>query len=624
VSRGEGFATSVRDLRVELLDGSDIVDEVGFDVAEGELLALVGESGCGKTATAMACLGYARPGSRIARGQVIVGGVDLISLSSSALRRVRGKSVSYVPQDPSTALNPSFRIGDQVMEMFRIHGATDTAAEGQLTELLQAVGLPSERGFVRRYPHQLSGGQQQRVVIMMAIACRPRLIVLDEPTTGLDVTTQAQVLAVINELRQHQRLSMLYVTHDLGVVAQLADRIAVMYCGRIVEIARREDLFRQPRHPYTQGLLEAAPTRLKDRLRLKGIPGMAAAPGERPSGCFFAPRCAHATNPCLTEFPPTEELGAGHTIRCYNWRSTLERPGRVTAPLGQEVVHGDLAPGALLAVNELVASYPGDDTGGQTTSRPALAGISLLLGRRETLAIVGESGSGKTTLARCIVGLHRPVSGTIIFQGAELPGRAVERSRDLRRRIQLVFQNPDASLNPRQSVAQIIERPLRLFIPSDRASRRARSVELLELVRLPVSALNRFPSDLSGGEKQRVAIARALAPRPELIICDEITSALDVSVQAAIIDLLMDLRLRLETSFLYISHDLAVVRSIADRVLVLQHGVVCEEGDAEAIFRSPTHPYTSALLDAVPEIPDFSSANSAGIPSPSPQASQGL
>lgn len=600
----EPRAVSVRRLRVELLDGSDIVDEVSFEVAEGEVLALVGESGCGKTATALSCLGYARPGSRIVQGEVLLGGVDLLSLSASALRHVRGRKVSYVPQDPSTALNPSYRIGEQVIEMFRIHNLHDGRSEERLSELLRAVGLPTDKTFVRRYPHQLSGGQQQRVVIMMAIACRPRLIVLDEPTTGLDVTTQAQVLGLIDRLRHNERLSMLYVTHDLGVVAQLADRIAVMYCGRIVEIASRERLFREPRHPYTHGLLEAAPTRLRMRRRLKGISGVAPSPGERPPGCFFAPRCAYKTEVCATAFPPAERVVSGHEIRCYNWQETVNRSLRV-APEVDEEVGGVDADDPPLVVNELVATYADSNSTTQARSQSVLTEVSFSVGRRQTLAIVGESGSGKTTLARCVVGLHRPVSGTITFHGAELAGRAVDRSREIRRRIQIVFQNPDASLNPRQSIAQILERPLKLFVSSNQSERRARSLELLELVRLPVSMLNRFPVDLSGGEKQRVAIARALAPEPELIICDEITSALDVSVQAAIIDLLLDLRMRLDTSFLFISHDLAVVRSIADRVLVLHHGMVREEGPAENIFQRPADSYTRALLDAVPEIPDF-------------------
>jgi peptide/nickel transport system ATP-binding protein len=595
-------AISIRDLRVELLSGMDVVDEVSFDVGEGEVLALVGESGCGKTATALACLGYARPGTKIAAGEVLVDGINLHGLPSPQLRRLRGSRVSYVPQDPSTALNPGFRIGDQVEEMLRVHRPNEQNLERRAAELFEAVELSGDTVFRRRYPHELSGGQQQRVVIAMAIACEPRLIVLDEPTTGLDVTTQARVLKVIDELRSTHHLSVLYVTHDLAVVAQLADRVAVMYSGRLVEAATREELFAHPRHPYTRRLLAAIPGTLDRRLRLKGIAGTAPPPGERPHGCSFAPRCEFATDISRQEFPPVEEIAPGHLVRCHNWKGVAKL---YQTPVSAEAVTYDEAAGKtpVLAVSKLVASYSSRGLRPAETIR-VLDGVSFDLGRKETLAVVGESGSGKTTLARCIVGLHQATSGAIALNGVPVPGRAIERYKEVRRRIQVVFQNPDGSLNPRQTVARMIERPLELFFDPPRSEIRAKTLELLELVRLTPGVLQRYPRDLSGGEKQRVAIACALAPRPEIVVCDEITSALDVSVQAAILELLLDLRERLQTSFLFISHDLSVVRAVADRVLVLQQGTVREYGDADAVFRRPKDAYTRALLEAVPEIPE--------------------
>ncbi len=596
-----GLAVAVRDLRIELLNGVDVVDEVEFTILEGEVLALVGESGCGKTSTAMACLGFARPGSRIVSGEIVVGGTDVLRLSGPELRRFRGSEISFVPQDPSSALNPGLRIGSQIEEMLAVHRPSEPQRADRVRKLLEAVQLPSGDDFLRRYSHQLSGGQQQRVVIAMSLACRPRLLVLDEPTTGLDVTTQARILAMIDELRRQHHLSMLYVTHDLAVVAQLADRVAVMYGGRIVESAPKNGLFLRPRHPYTQRLLAAIPGSLERRRRLKGIPGSAVAPGERPAGCFFAPRCEHATDLCAQVFPPHDRVGAAHTVRCHHWQEivTPDREASIDDHPGVEAWRKVLE-SPLLAVSELVATYPERALGRHALR--ALEDVSFELGRYETLGVVGESGSGKTTLARCIVGLHRPAEGAIVFNGVELAGRAIQRGEDLRRRIQIVFQNPDSSLNPRQSVAQIVERPLRQFFDLRGAKLRTRAAELLELVRLPQSALKRYPRDLSGGENQRVAIAAALAPRPDLVVCDEITSALDVSVQAAIIELLIELGASLGTSFLFISHDLAVVRAIADRVLVLQRGQIREHGDADAVFRNPKDAYTQALLDAVPEI----------------------
>ena len=584
----------VRDLRVELLDGTDIIDDISFEIGRGGVLALVGESGCGKTATALAMLGYARPGSRIARGRIRIGAFDVLEASGGALRQLRGSLVSYVPQDPSTSLNPAHRIGDQILEMLLVHRATEAAADSQVARLLELVQLPVDEEFQRRYPHQLSGGQQQRVCIAMALACEPKLVVLDEPTTGLDVTTQKRIIEVIDELRRAVGVALLYVTHDLSVVAELADEVAVMYGGRIVEIAAREAAFAAARHPYTIKLIRSIPE-VERRTHLVGIPGTAVAPGERPPGCPFEPRCEHRIEACAEAMPPRERVDSAHEVRCFRWRDLSLEARESTVDAASPVEAGE----SLLTVRDLVATYARGRRGGEEA---AVRGVSFELGRRECLAIVGESGSGKTTVARCLAGLHAPKSGAIEFDGQALAPTARGRPLEIRRRIQLIFQNPDFSLNPRQTVREIIRRPFQQFFGDADSVAASKSLDLLELVRLPARLIVRYPGELSGGEKQRVAIARALAADPALVVCDEITSALDVSVQAAIIDLLGDLRARLETSFLFISHDLAVVRSIADRIAVMHDGEIVEQGASEEIFTRPQADYTRRLLAAVPSV----------------------
>jgi peptide/nickel transport system ATP-binding protein len=582
-------ALAVEDLRIELLNGADVVDGVSFEVDAGEVLALVGESGSGKTATAMAMLNYARPGSRITRGHVWIGDIDVLSLGSRRARQLRGNVVSYVPQNPATALDPAYPVGRQVAEMLEVHRPGDRDRERRVERLFDLVHLPSTPDFRRRYPHQLSGGQQQRVVIAMALACEPRVVVLDEPTTGLDVTTQKHVLDVIDEIRVRTGVALLYVTHDLSVVAELANGVAVMYGGRLVEAGPRDTIFSRPVHPYTIKLIQSIPV-LDGRGPLVGIPGTTVSPDERPSGCPFAPRCERATEICSVAMPSAELVGDGHEVRCYHWGESAAPPlDRVVAlpefaSVGRE---------PLVRAERLVACYG-------HAGPLAVQGVSFTIAPRECLAIVGESGSGKTTVARCLAGLHVPESGSLLFDGAPLAARARARPADVRRRIQIVFQNPDASLNPRQTVEDIVARPLRQFFPLSLREARLRARELLALVRLAPRLADRYPGELSGGEKQRVAIARALAADPALIVCDEITSALDVSVQAAILDLLNDLRERIETSFLFISHDLAVVRSIADRILVMKKGMIIEEGPADAVLTSPREEYTRVLLRATP------------------------
>jgi peptide/nickel transport system ATP-binding protein len=584
-------AVEVRDLRVELTGrDADVVDEISLEIRAGEVLGLVGESGSGKTTVGMALLGHVRRGGRLGGGAVMIDGRDLAGLDDAALRQLRGGTVAYVPQDPGTALNPALRLRVQLREMLDAHGGSfgEEGRDARLREALEEVALPTDDAFLARYPHQLSGGQQQRVAIAMAFACRPNVIVCDEPTTGLDVTTQARVLETVRDLCRSHSVAALYVSHDLAVVAELADRVAVMYAGRIVEAGTRDQLFAAPRHPYTRRLLRAVPD-LEGRRAVVGIPGFAPLPGNRPEGCFFAPRCSLATEECRREFPPAFEFGAGHRVRCYH-ADEAPREVPVEGATAVRAVEHDAEP--VLAIRGLDAHYG---------SRPTLFGIELEIRRHECLALVGESGSGKTTVARCIAGLHKDYTGAVYLGDELLAPAARRRTAAARQRIQYVFQNPYASLNPRRTVGQAIARQLELFFPGSRDIG-TRVAEALERVALSASAAGSYPDELSGGERQRVAIARALAAEPAVMVCDEITSALDVSVQAAIIDLLRELRTSMGLSLLFITHNLALIRTIADRVAVMTEGRIVELGPTDQLFEHPTAPYTQQLLANTPSI----------------------
>jgi peptide/nickel transport system ATP-binding protein len=585
-------AVEIRDLRIELTSsGVDIVDEIRIEIRAGEVLGLVGESGCGKTTVGMALLGHCRSGGRVAGGAVLVDGRDLAELREGELRRLRGGIVSYIPQDPGTSLNPALRISTQLSETLAVHAADKSAEERgeRMREALEEVALPSDDAFLRRYPHQLSGGQQQRVAIAMAFANRPQVIVCDEPTTGLDVTTQARVLETVRDLCRSHRVAALYVTHDLAVVAELADRVAVMYGGRIVEAGTREPLFSAPRHPYTLRLLRAVPD-IAGKRTVVGIPGHAALPGSRPDGCFFHPRCQFAREDCRATFPPVTDLGAGHQVRCYHVAETArERAPEGAGQADRTAVGADV----VLAVRDLNARFG---------ARETLFDINLEVHHQGCVALVGESGSGKTTLARCVAGLHKDWTGEVRLGGAVLAESARKRPDQVRKDIQYVFQNPYASLNPRRTVGQAIARQLELFFPGRRKEIGRRVAECLERVALSGDAANRFPDQLSGGERQRVAIARALAAEPKLLVCDEVTSALDVSVQAAIIELLGRLRMQMGLSLLFITHDLALIRTIADRVAVMMEGRIVENGPVDRIFTAPGADYTRKLLADTPSI----------------------
>jgi peptide/nickel transport system ATP-binding protein len=587
-----GAVIDVSDLRVELVgSGVDIVDEIGFQIKAGEVLGLVGESGSGKTTVGMALLGHVRGGGRVGGGAVLVDGRDLATLNRDDLRRLRGGVVSYIPQDPGTALNPALRISRQLSEVLEAHAAdwSDEQRVQRVRETLQEVALPSDDLFLRRYPHQLSGGQQQRVAIAMAFANRPQVIVCDEPTTGLDVTTQSRVLETVRDLCRSYQVASLYVTHDLAVVAELADHVAVMYAGRIVESGSRDQIFSAPRHPYTRRLLRAVPD-IAGKRSVVGIPGRAALPGNRPEGCFFHPRCPLADDESRSAFPPVTDVGEGHVVRCFHHEEAAQHP----EPEGVAQVEGrESEPELVLTVRDLDAHYGASH---------ALFGIDLDVHRRECLALVGESGSGKTTLARSISGLHSNYTGQVRLRDDPLPEAARRRSREARKEIQYIFQNPYASLNPRRTVGQTVARQLQLFFGGSRGDTEKRVAECLERVALASSAAERFPDQLSGGERQRVAIARALAAEPSVLICDEVTSALDVSVQAAIVELLAELRKEMGLSMLFITHDLALIRTIADRVAVMNEGRIVEEGSIHEIFTAPRAEYTRELLANTPSI----------------------
>lgn len=597
----------VEGVRVEhIASGLPIISEVTFAVQPGQLLGLVGESGSGKTTAAMAVLGYARPGSRLVDGHSWIGGDDLIALPAAARLRARGRLTAYVGQDPASSFDPSMSVGRQLTEALLVHGISKSDAAQRIAFCLTKVNLPADRSLLGRYPHQLSGGQIQRMALAMAFAVDPAVVVLDEPTTGLDVKVQESVLDAIAGLKRDSGAAFVYVSHDLSVVSAIADDVAVMYGGLIVEQAATSTLFAKPCHPYTARLLRAIPQVSKQRRRLEQIPGTAVGVLDRPSGCPFAPRCGAADDVCRERIPPVSVSAAGHLLRCIHPESVHASSAETRA----EQVEQEQTGTELLTVSGVTAWYPSQSgvfgvAEKRAERRIVVRDVSFSLGRNECFGVVGESGSGKTTLARCIGGLHRHWTGTIRLDGVDLALSARLRAPAAQREIQIVFQNPTASLNPRMTVFDALRHVLRrLRGVGTRAEQRREASTLLDLVSLPTRLLDSYPRELSGGEKQRVAIARALAPRPRLLLCDEITSALDVSVQAAIIDLIGELRRELDgLAVLFISHDLAVVRAVADTIAVMSNGAVIEQGRAEGILFNPQADYTRGLLSAIPQIP---------------------
>ncbi len=576
-------SVSVAGLRVELIGTAvAIVDEVSFEIAAGEILGLVGESGSGKTTVGMALLGHSRSGLRIAGGSVRIGDKDVLRLSERELRAVRGKSITYVPQDPGTALNPALRIGTQLRESLKGQPAT----EADVLQLLSDVKLPTVPAFLDAFPHQVSGGQQQRVAIAMAFASRPAAVVLDEPTTGLDVTTQSHVLDTIRRLCAKHGVAAVYVTHDLAVVATLASRVAVMYSGRIVEIGPTSVVLTEPTHPYTRALIRAVPD-LEGPVLLQGIPGQAPAPTSRPKGCAFLPRCPMLVPACMEAPPPVARVAPHHDVRCI--RSDV----RVQAalPAGRESASVERIGPPLLEVKALRAFHG---------SVEILKGIDLALPHGCSTALVGESGSGKTTLARCIAGLHRKIDGLMYYDGQILAAGSRNRPVESRRQIQYIFQNPYASLNPRRSIGEAIAAPLREFVSVSNEEVRRRVEEVLDQVALSRRAAQQYPHHLSGGQRQRAAIARALIVNPTLLVCDEVTSALDVSIQAVIVELLDRLQQERGISMLFVTHNLPLIRSVAQQVAVMQSGRIVELGAVKDVLSRPKAAETTRLIQDAP------------------------
>jgi peptide/nickel transport system ATP-binding protein len=583
------------------------VRDVSLAVERGQAYGLVGESGSGKTSVAMGIVRYLGRNGRVDHGRILFDGEDLLAKSDEALRALRGRRIGMVYQDPLSSLNPCLTVGEQLAEGLEIHeGLGKGDARKACLAMLERVHMSDPPATLRRYPHQLSGGQQQRVLIAMALLPRPDLLIMDEPTTGLDVTIEATVLDLVAELRRELETAILYISHNLGVVARICDRVGVMYAGELVEEADVAGLFLSPRHPYTRSLLHCVPRLDASRSGspLAAIPGQVPRPRALPPGCVFEPRCGAARAECRARRPELDVAGARHVVRCVRWR---EIDGMEPSPVTRTTVATPPAPAAPLLTVQNLRSYYEQATGtlarllGRRRYVRAVDGVALEVAPGQTLSVVGESGCGKSTLARCIAGLVRPTGGRLTFRDLDITRVVEDRDPSVLREIQMVFQNPDSTLNPAHRVGRAIGRPLHRLggVPRSRIGEEVR--RLLREVQLDDGFEDRLPRQLSGGQRQRVAIARAFAGRSQLVICDEPVSALDVSVQAAILNLLMEIQRARGTALVFISHDLSVVRYLSDFVAVMYLGQVAEIGRTEEVFAPPYHPYTEALLSAVPE-----------------------
>jgi peptide/nickel transport system ATP-binding protein len=615
-------------LSVEKLDlayrvrGRDlkVLRNVTFRIGPGEAYGLVGESGCGKSTVALAVVRYLPPNGRVLGGRIRVGEHDLLTLGHEDLRRVRATTVSMVYQDPARALNPSMRIGEQIAEIFRLGGLTAVAAREKAVSMLERVRIADRRSVCDRYPHQLSGGMQQRVAIAMALSSNPKLLIMDEPTTGLDATVEAEILDLLTTLRTEYATSILFISHNLSVISRMCDRVGVLYAGMLVEEGPTTEIFGDARHPYTVGLIRCLPRHgsRKDHCRLDTIPGLPPSLGDDPPGCLFAPRCGLAEERCRTDVPAVSELG-DRSSRChFHERAQMLPAGALEDPQAPPAAHvptAAVAPqwpataaGASTVIDRtrppiLQALHLSKTFGTRSQPVRALHDVSLQLGPGETLGLVGESGSGKSTLAKLLLGLLQPdPGGTVELDGNTLPAASRSRRPDQLKSVQIVFQNPDSALNRSHSIHRLVGRALSRLGQVPKQLRETRLRDLIRSVKLADRYLNLRPRELSGGLKQRVAIARAFAGEPRVVVCDELTSALDVSVQAAILNLLTDLQVKHNVSYIFISHDLTTVRYVSDRIAVLYLGRLMEIGPAERVFSGPHHPYTAALLSAAPSV----------------------
>ncbi|SDW01343.1 ABC transporter ATP-binding protein [Thiocapsa roseopersicina] len=593
-----------------------VVDGIDLEIRRGETFVLLGESGCGKSMTALSLMRLLPPSGRVAAGAVRLAGTDLLRLTEAEMRQVRGGRMAMIFQEPQTSLNPVMSVGDQIAEAVRVHeGGSRDRTPARVVELMRAVGIPDPARRVDEYPHQLSGGMKQRIMIAMALAGDPQLLIADEPTTALDVTIQAQVLRLLKDLQAKTGMAVLLITHDLGVVAETADRLAVMYAGQILETATTDAFFAAPAHPYSRKLMESLPGADKRSARLAVIPGRVPHLDQAFVGCRFAERCYAVMPRCRDQAPVWRDLETGQGVRCHLWDQAGGQPEGLTRGVGdaaaapETALEGAPDPEAavapMLQVRDLKVHFPIHDgvfrrVVGQVR---AVDGLTFDLTPGRTLALVGESGCGKTTAGKGILQLTTPTGGSIRYLDAELVGLGHRRMRPFRKDLQIIFQDPYAAMNPRMLVGDLIGEGLQaLGIERSRAARMRRVAELLDLVGMDSDAVDRYPHEFSGGQRQRICIARALAVEPKLIVCDEPTSALDISVQAQILNLLKDLQDRLGLAYLFITHDISVVAYLAHEVAVMYLGRVVECGRVDEILDDPRHPYTRALLSAVPVI----------------------
>ncbi len=585
------------------------VDGISYDLRPGEMLGVVGESGCGKSVTALSVMRLLmEPVGEIAGGKILFRGKDLAPLKESTMRSWRGHKMAMIFQDPMTSLNPVLTVGYQLEETLKIHSkATKAERHKRMIEVLQLVGIPDPERRLSHYPHQMSGGMRQRVMIAMGLACNPELLIADEPTTALDVTIQAQILELLGELQEKLHMGVILISHDLGVVSEMAQRIVVMYAGKIVEKGKTEALFENPLHPYTVGLLESMP-KLREphekRQNLATIPGMVPSPFAMPRGCRFHPRCPFATPRCTSEEPPFFKLSPEHEVACWLYERSRKTnfSGAFRSPETSQNSFPEKSGEILLEVKHIKKYFPLNSSWRKPCLLKAVEDVSFSLERGETLGLVGESGCGKTTTAKMIAGLEKPTEGSIFFEGRDLGKLDKGERRQLSRKIQMIFQDSYSSLNPRMTAREIVAEGLEIHRIGTSAEREQAVRQALEDAGLGPEFLNRYAHQFSGGQRQRLGIARALVMKPELIICDEPVSALDVSIQAQVINLLQELQQKKGFSYLFVAHDLSVVRHISDRVAVMYLGHMMEMAATDKLFENWQHPYTEALLSAVPEV----------------------
>jgi oligopeptide/dipeptide ABC transporter ATP-binding protein len=598
---------SVNNLKVQFTTRNTFataVDDFSLSIEPGECVGLVGESGCGKTTTGLAIMRLLPGNGKITSGTVVLDGVDLASLSEHQMQTTRGNAVGLIPQDPMSSLNPTMKIGRQIGEGLRIHrGASDDEARKRSLEVLEMVDMPRPAERLDQYPFELSGGLRQRVIIAMGLVCSPKLLIADEPTTALDVTIQAQILDILDNLRKELGMSVLLITHDMGVIAGRTDRVVVMYGGKKAEESNTDELFRSMRHPYTQALLASMPSlETASKQKLTSIAGMPPDLTKTITACRFAPRCAYATDQCRLEDPALTDEN-NHLFACFH---PVDGPlATIVATPVTQAAFVATPHKALARVEHMVKEFPikGGLVRHKVGSVHAVSDVSFTVNEGETFGLVGESGCGKTTIGRMLVGLEAVTSGEVYFDDKIVSAKGYRASRADHRDRQMMFQDPYSSLNPRMKIGQILGEPLLVQREGTKKQREARVRELLASVGLESMAVDRYPHEFSGGQRQRIGFARALALNPRLIVADEPVSALDVSVQAQILNLMKDLQREHNLSYVMVSHDLAVVYYMADTIAVMYLGKIVEIGDAESVFRSPAHPYTQGLLDVVP-VPD--------------------